>query len=134
MGAIFIRRIAAVALLVAAASGCAGHARVADVATLIGGGEASYYGDEFAGRPTASGERYDPEDFTGAHRTLPFGTLVRVTDMDSGRSVVVRINDRGPWGKGRVIDLSRAAAREIGLVRKGRGQVELSVVRGEEDE
>jgi rare lipoprotein A len=90
-------------------------------------GTASYYADRFAGQRTASGEAYDPADFTAAHRNLPFGTRVRVTNMANGESVVVRINDRGPWGGGRrLIDVSRAAARELGLIRSGHGQVTLS--------
>jgi rare lipoprotein A (peptidoglycan hydrolase) len=78
-------------------------------------GTASYYADKFNGLRTASGERYDPEEHTAAHRTLPFGSRVKVTNPNTGRSVIVRINDRGPFVKGRVIDLSRAAARLIGL-------------------
>jgi rare lipoprotein A len=76
---------------------------------------ASYYGQEFAGRRTASGERFNPNAMTAAHRTLRFGTRVRVTNSSNGRSVIVRINDRGPFVKGRAIDLSRAAARAIGM-------------------
>ena len=92
--------------------------------------EASYYGKGFAGRPTASGERFDPKLLTAAHRTLPFGTLVRVTDTVSGKSVVVRINDRGPFHGNRAIDLSEGAAREIGLAQRGTGKVILEVLRG----
>ena len=77
--------------------------------------DASYYGDEFAGRPTASGEIFDPSLLTAAHRTLPLGTLVQVTEAMSGKSVVVRINDRGPFVGGRIIDLSRGAAQSIGV-------------------
>lgn len=88
-------------------------------------GLASYYADRFHGRRTASGERYDREEFTAAHRRLPFGTVVRVTRLANGRSVVVRINDRGPFVRGRVIDLSYAAAREIGMLRKGVVKVQL---------
>jgi rare lipoprotein A len=88
-------------------------------------GVASWYGSRFAGRRTASGERFDPSEFTAAHRTLPFGTRVRVTNA-AGKSVVVRINDRGPFHGGRVIDLSQAAAAELGLVRAGSGRVELA--------
>jgi rare lipoprotein A len=76
---------------------------------------ASYYGQEFAGRRTASGEKFNPNAMTAAHRTLRFGTRVRVTNSSNGRSVIVRINDRGPFVKGRAIDLSRAAARAIGM-------------------
>ncbi len=89
-------------------------------------GIASFYGKEFHGRKTASGETFDMNSFTAAHRTLPFGTQVRVTHLDSGRSVTVRINDRGPFVKGRIIDLSQAAARAIGL--DGVGQVRLEVL------
>ena len=96
----------------------------------IGGGTASYYGARFAGRPTASGERFNPARLTAAHRTLPFGSKVRVTNKRNGKSVVVRINDRGPFSKGRVIDLSKAAASEIGLVSAGHGPVELALLGG----
>lgn len=93
----------------------------------IAGGIASWYGAQFAGHRTASGERFNPGDYTAAHRTLPFGTRVRVTDAD-GDSVIVRINDRGPFARGRVIDLSQAAARELGLTRAGSGKVTLAVL------
>jgi rare lipoprotein A len=76
---------------------------------------ATYYGKEFAGHRTASGERFNPGAMTAAHRTLPFGTRVRVTNSHNGRSVIVRINDRGPFVKGRSIDLSSGAARAIGM-------------------
>ncbi|HMP44350.1 MAG TPA: septal ring lytic transglycosylase RlpA family protein, partial [Sphingopyxis sp.] len=91
----------------------------ADIETEIAGGMASYYGRELAGNRTASGERFDPGQLTAAHRTLPFGSLVRVTNVSNGDSVVVRINDRGPFHGGRVIDVSHAAAREIGMHRSG---------------
>ena len=93
---------------------------------IIGSGRASYYGSGFSGRRTASGERFNPSELTAAHRTLPFGTRVKVTNQSNGRSVVVRINDRGPFHHSRVIDLSHEAARQIGLVRQGQGQVELA--------
>lgn len=92
----------------------------------VGAGMASWYGNELAGHRTASGERFDPSDLTAAHRTLPLGSKVRVTYH--GESVVVRINDRGPFARGRVIDLSRAAAEEIGLRRAGSGKVTLAVL------
>lgn len=82
-------------------------------------GLASYYGGEFQGRRTASGSRYDMHALTCAHPTAPFGTRLRVTDLESGRSVVVTVNDRGPFAPGRVIDLSLAAARQLGMVRRG---------------
>jgi rare lipoprotein A len=93
----------------------------------IGAGVASWYGREFAGRRTASGERFDPASYTAAHRTLPFGSRVRVTNA-AGQSVVVRINDRGPFHGGRLIDLSQAAAAELGLVRTGSGRVQLALL------
>ena len=95
---------------------------------LIGQGEASYYGHELAGNRTASGERFNPNAMTAAHRTLPLGTKLRVTNKANGKSVVVRINDRGPFVGRRVIDVSLGAAREIGLVRSGHGQVVLERV------
>ncbi|MEZ5840650.1 MAG: septal ring lytic transglycosylase RlpA family protein [Hyphomicrobiales bacterium] len=82
-------------------------------------GRASFYASKFHGRRTASGETFNMHDMTAAHRSLPFGTQVRVTDMRSCRSVVVRINDRGPFVKGRVIDLSVAAADQLGFRRHG---------------
>lgn len=91
----------------------------------LGTGNASYYGARFAGRPTANGESFDPSGFTAAHRTLPFGSRVKVTNRRNGKSVIVRINDRGPFHGNRVIDLSRGAAEEIGLVAQGHGLVEL---------
>ena len=89
---------------------------------------ASYYGDAHQGRRTANGERFDMHALTAAHRTLPFGTRVKVTNLDNGRSVVVRINDRGPYVKGRVIDLSKAAARELRFLDRGTTRVRLEVV------
>lgn len=96
--------------------------------TEIGEGEASYYADRFAGRPTANGEPFNPEAMTAAHRTLPFGSKVRVTNTLTDESVVVRINDRGPYAAGRVIDLSKAAAREIGMLRAGVARVRLALI------
>jgi rare lipoprotein A len=91
-------------------------------------GRASWYGERFHGRKTASGERFDMRAMTAAHRRLPFGTKVRVTNVENGRSVVVRINDRGPFGRGRIIDLSKAAAARIGMIRKGIVEVTLEVL------
>lgn len=88
-------------------------------------GVASWYGPKFAGRRTSNGEIFDPSQLTAAHRTLPFGTMVRVTNLATGRSVVVRINDRGPFKANRIIDLSRAAADAIGLTSMGVGRVRL---------
>ena len=94
----------------------------------LGSGTASYYGRKFHGRRTANGERFDMGAMTAAHRTLPFGSLVRVTNPRTGDSVVVRINDRGPFARGREIDVSRAAAEQIGLIRRGHGTVELELL------
>lgn len=94
----------------------------------LGRGIASFYGKRFAGRLTANGERFNPAQLTAAHKTLPFGTKVLVTNPSNGKSVTVRINDRGPYAHGRSIDLSRAAAQEIGLIQRGHGNVELAVV------
>jgi rare lipoprotein A len=81
----------------------------------LGRGKASWYGPGFHGRLTANGERFNTNAYTAAHKTLPFGTKVKVTHARSGRSVIVRINDRGPFVHGRVIDLSKASARAIGI-------------------
>jgi rare lipoprotein A len=95
----------------------------------IGEGEASYYGAELAGNRTASGERFNPNAMTAAHRTLPLGTKLRVTNKANGKSVLVRINDRGPFVGNRLIDLSLGAAREIGMVRAGKARVTLETLR-----
>ncbi|PWU05426.1 MAG: septal ring lytic transglycosylase RlpA family lipoprotein [Terriglobia bacterium] len=92
-------------------------------------GLASWYGESFHGQRAASGEIYDMQQMTAAHRTLPFGTSVRVRRLDSGASVVVRINDRGPEPESRIIDLSRAAAQELGIVTPGVVPVALEVVK-----
>ncbi|HWG79442.1 MAG TPA: septal ring lytic transglycosylase RlpA family protein [Stellaceae bacterium] len=90
-------------------------------------GVASWYGDRFKRRPTASGEPFDPKDITAAHRTLPLGTIARVTNLANGRSILVRINDRGPYAQGRVIDLSRSAAAQLGMKQDGVAQVRIEV-------
>jgi len=95
---------------------------------LTSEGMASYYGDRFNGRRTASGERFDQRELTAAHRTLEFGTRVLVTNKINGRSVEVIINDRGPHARGRTIDLSKEAAREIGMLGHGVAPVELRVL------
>jgi rare lipoprotein A len=90
---------------------------------------ASWYGEPYHGRKTASGERYDMHQMTAAHRTLPFGTVVRVTNLENGRKVEVRITDRGPFKKGRIIDVSYAAARKLGMIDPGVVKVKLVVVK-----
>lgn len=92
-------------------------------------GVASWYGEEFAGRTTANGEIFDPTQLTAAHRTLPFGTIVDISNPRNGQSVRVRINDRGPYIGGRLIDLSYAAAQKIGLVEPGIGEVDLRIIK-----
>jgi len=91
-------------------------------------GIASWYGPGFDGRRTANGEVYDMNGISAAHKTLPFGTIVRVVDLETGRSVVVRINDRGPFIKGRIIDLSKGAAEALGIVGKGIAKVGLRIL------
>ncbi|MBR4944834.1 MAG: septal ring lytic transglycosylase RlpA family protein [Peptococcaceae bacterium] len=91
-------------------------------------GTASYYGAKFHGRRTSSGEAYNKDAYTAAHKTLPFGTIVRVTAEWNQKSVEVKINDRGPYSHGRVIDISTAAARELGMISKGVGTVTLEIV------
>lgn len=121
-------RVLTIAALVLLAYGCATTPRPAtEPATLRG--VASWYGEEFAGRTTANGEIFDPSMLTAAHRTLPFGTLLDIRNPKTSRSVRVRVNDRGPYIGNRVIDLSYAAAREIGLVEAGVGEVEIHVVK-----
>lgn len=92
-------------------------------------GIASWYGPGFHGRRTSSGEIYDMYELTAAHKSFPLSTIVEVVDLETGRRVVVRINDRGPFIPGRIIDLSYAAARELGIVRKGTARVGLKVLR-----
>jgi rare lipoprotein A len=93
-------------------------------------GTASWYGAELGGTRTASGRRFDPHALTAAHRTLPLGSYARVTNLANGRSVVVRIDDRGPFARGRVIDLSYAAARALGMVRRGTVRVRVEPLDG----
>ncbi len=91
-------------------------------------GIASWYGKKFQGRRTASGERFNMYDMTAAHKTLPMNTRVRVTNLDNGRSVVVRINDRGPFYGGRIIDVTYAAAAKLGMLGRGTAQVEIVAI------
>lgn len=92
-------------------------------------GTAAYYHDKFHGRPTASGEPYDKRALTAAHRRYPLGTRLEVTNLKNHRSVVLRVNDRGPWGNNRrILDVSRRAAEELGFVRDGLTKVEIRVL------
>jgi rare lipoprotein A len=135
---VFLRPIHAgfvlLALFVLGAAGCARRsARVPAPAAparagAIETGVASWYGVPYHGRRAASGEIYDMAELTAAHRSLPFQTWVEVTNLSNGRSVGVRINDRGPFVRGRIIDLSQAAAREIGMLGPGTARVQLRVI------
>ena len=123
---------ATLALAVAATLGLVGCATGREMTRVPVGftqtGEASWYGKDFHGRPTASGETYDMWAHTAAHRTLAFHAKVRVTHLGTGASTVVRINDRGPFVKNRIIDLSLAAARDLGMDRTGTAQVRIEVI------
>ena len=91
-------------------------------------GIASYYSNGLTGKKTASGERYDPNKLTAAHKTLPIGTIVKVTNLGNNKQVVVKINDRGPYVRGRIIDLSYSAARQLGMLKDGITKVKIEVV------
>jgi rare lipoprotein A len=124
-------RLALATILLAGllAAGCAATgARPGSEGPRVQTGVASYYGGRHDGRRTASGEVFDQDALTAAHRDLPMGTRVRVTNLENQRSVVLTINDRGPFVKGRIIDVSRRAARELGLIRAGTARVRVEVV------
>ncbi|WP_326538886.1 septal ring lytic transglycosylase RlpA family protein [Pseudorhodoferax sp.] len=122
-------RLAVLATALLFASGVPAHAQTAPAAAAdVADGKLAYYGQRFAGRRTASGERFNPQALTMAHKTLPFGTLVRVTNPANQRSVVVRVNDRGPTAADRVGDVSLAAARQLRMTRAGVVQAKLEVV------
>ena len=128
------RLLGLLAVLSLALSGCGRKPRVQlppPMPARVGAAEtgvASWYGRPYHGRPTSTGEIYDMDRLTAAHLRLPFGTIVRVTNLDNRRTVDVRINDRGPFVKGRLIDLSRAAAREIAMIGPGTARVRVEVV------
>ena len=92
-------------------------------------GEASWYGPGYHGRTTANGEKFNQNAMTAAHKTLAFNTKIKVTDLQTGKSVIVRINDRGPYAKGRIIDLSKGAAEKLGIKEKGHAEVKLEFVK-----
>ena len=98
---------------------CAFRVETATDSTFIGTGKATYYAHRFHGKRMSNGENYDKNGFTCAHRKLPFGTKLRVVNKVNGKSTVVRVTDRGPFGKGKIVDLSYAAAREIDMIRAG---------------
>lgn len=116
----------AIALTISAGAGVA-EAHQTGAARLIAG-PASWYGPGFHGRQTANGERFDQNAMTAAHKSLPFGTKLRVTNKDNGKSVVVRVNDRGPYAGGRVLDLSKGAAGKIGMLNSGVASVKIEVI------
>lgn len=123
-------RLLTVVILLLAVGACSRYPRPKAPGSGVGEvsiGLASFYGNEFSGRPTASGERYDPSRYTAAHRSLPFGSLVRVTNLANNRSVVVTINDRGPQRGDRILDLSYAAARELNMINDGVVRVRVEV-------
>jgi len=109
-------------------NGCSSSPSVSDSVRSIQVGDASYYGTQWHGHRTANGEQMDVYAMTAAHKTLPFHTRVRVTMLSTGKSVIVRINDRGPFVKGRIIDLSNEAARRIGLIGSGIAKVRIEVL------
>jgi len=115
-------RIACVALLLAftAVTGIFAESEIIKLEAV-----ASYYGEEFQGRPTSSGEIFDMNALTAAHKTLPFGTMLEVTNLENGRKSVVRVNDRGPFVAGRELDVSKAAAFELGMVTTGTARVSI---------
>jgi rare lipoprotein A len=123
--------VIAVFAFLAAFSGCATapYNRPMEPGKTALTGVASFYGHGFQGKKTASGERFSKRDFTAAHRTLPFGTRVKVTNLDNGKSVIVRINDRGPYKKKRIIDLSLGAAKKIGMLQNGTARVQLKILK-----
>jgi len=120
--------LAAVLCAMLVIAGCAAGPRSGGAGAIYQTGQATYYADKFRGRRTASGERYRPSQLTAAHRALPFGSRVRVTNRNNGRSVTVRINDRGPYVDGRIIDLSSTAARRLRMKRAGVVPVTLRLV------
>ncbi|HET8839554.1 MAG TPA: septal ring lytic transglycosylase RlpA family protein [Flavobacteriaceae bacterium] len=92
-------------------------------------GKASFYGEKFNGKPTASGEIFESSKLTAAHPNLPFGTNVKVTNLSNNKSVIVRVNDRGPFVMGRIIDLSKAAAEMLGFIQKGIAGVSIEILK-----
>ena len=111
--------------LAALCGATAAHAESDHRRTLTG--VASWYGIDHQGKPTASGEAFDRNELTAAHRSLPLGTLLRVTNPSNGKQVVVRVNDRGPFVRGRILDLSERAARTLGIVRRGMARVVMEI-------
>ena len=105
----------------------------AQAETVFQQGKASYYGKAHHGKKTASGKRFNMHAMTAAHRSLPFGTQLKVTSKDTGKSVIVTINDRGPYAGGRILDLSQEAARQLGVIKQGVGVVTLEKMNVKQD-
>ena len=122
--------LSALLLALVAVAGCATTGIRPGAVPRAEVGYASFYSSQYHGQPTASGRRYDEHALSAAHRTLPFGTRVRVTNLDNDRSVLVTITDRGPFRRNRIIDVSRRAARELGFERAGTTRVRVEVVPG----
>ena len=128
-----MRSVVALLLAVALVAGCSGNKKRRGSGAGVGyeeRGIASWYGPGFHGKRTANGEVYDMDTLTAAHKTLPFDLIVEVTNLDNGKKVRVRINDRGPFVRGRIIDLSRAGAKKIDMLGPGTARVRLRVVEG----
>lgn len=125
----YLIKIVFVTLALGILTGCAHGPRRSFSGQFQQVGIASWYGEEHAGKPTASGEIFDPDKLTAAHRTLPFQTQVRVQNLKNHKEVKVKINDRGPFVSGRIIDLSQEAARQIGMERDGIAKVKIKVIR-----
>lgn len=121
-----MKRLLGCLVLFSFLAGCASHA--IDPRGYDQTGTASYYGARHHGKRTASGEAFNQHGMTAAHRELPFGTRVKVTNLNNDKSVVVRINDRGPHTRGRLIDLSRAAAQQLGMIRSGTAKVRVQAL------
>lgn len=121
-------RLLLLALSVLLLSACASSRTSSDGHDYRAEGQASWYGSQHHGKRTASGERFDQNALTAAHRSLPFGTRVKVTHLGNGRTVVVRVNDRGPVSRKRIIDLSKAAAERLGMLRQGVAPVRLEAL------
>ncbi len=122
--------IASLSVVVLALTACSSTPEIA--ATKTQSGIASWYGPGFQGRKTASGERFNMNTYTAAHRTYAFGTKLCVKNLRNGRGVTVRVNDRGPFARGRVVDVSRKAAQSLGMIRSGTASVRVSVVGSEQ--
>ncbi|HMZ46347.1 MAG TPA: septal ring lytic transglycosylase RlpA family protein [Chitinophagaceae bacterium] len=119
-----IKQILSYSLLVIILTSCSNY--------ITKTGKASFYSDKYKGKKTANGETYKPNEFTAAHKKLPFGTKVKVTNLNNNKTVTVRINDRGPFVAGRIIDLSRVAASEIGMINNGVVKVKIKYKRNKD--